>query len=272
MMPSETIASPAVATERAWHYVQDGKSVGPIAESEILRMLAAGRLGANILVWTESMTEWTPAGRIEVFHNQLAALPQMVAPPTTTLRQRAESARVQGISQVRPWVRWLARWFDLFVVWSLADLALVFSGVAPIVPHYVMGLGGPFLWVFVEALLLSTCGTTPGKWVYSTWIADAAGNRPSFSNGLSRAFSVWFMGLGFGLPIVILITQIVSYVKLKNLGITSWDREGHFAVIHERLSPARIIVGLVLLTGLFGFDVLCQFALLVQQAQQARAG
>ncbi len=272
MMQSETVVNSAVAVERVWHYVQDGQSVGPIPESEMLRMLGEGRLGADTLVWTESMTDWTPAGRLELFHNQLAALPLVVAPPTTTLRQRAESARAQGVRQVRPWVRYFARTADFWICGFLVGVVTGIAGLASDIPQIVFGLVIPFLWIFIEALLLSTCGTTPGKWLFSTWVSDAMGNRLSFSNALSRAFSVWFMGLGLGLPIVNFITLIVSYVKLKNQGITSWDREGRYAVIHEGLSAVRITIAVLVIMGIAFLAAVGQFMAATQQLQQARGG
>jgi uncharacterized RDD family membrane protein YckC len=266
-MESETVVNPAVAAERAWHYVLNGQSIGPVPESEIRTMLAEGRLGADTLVWTESMTDWTPAGRIEAFHNQLAALPLVVVPPTTTLRQRAETARAQGVPQVRPWSRALARWFDLCVAGFLLGVVTGCAGIMHEIPEYAWGLVALFAWVFLEGALLSAWGTTPGKWLFSVWVADAMGNRLSFSNALSRAFSVWFMGMGLGLPIVQLITQIVSYVKLKSQGITSWDREGRFAVIHEPLGPVRVTIASVILGVVLCVGIGARVMVALQQAR-----
>jgi len=84
----------------------------------------------------------------------------------------------------------------------LIGLGLGAAGVLADLPEFALGLAIPFVWLFLEALLLSTWGTTPGKWLFKTWVADAMGNRLSFMDALSRSFSVWFMGLGFGLPIV----------------------------------------------------------------------
>ena len=85
-METSVIENPQVAVERTWYCVRDGKSEGPIPESEILHMFSEGRLGAETLLWTESMTTWVPAGRIETFHNCLASLPLVVVPPLRTLR------------------------------------------------------------------------------------------------------------------------------------------------------------------------------------------
>jgi hypothetical protein len=218
------------------------------------------------------MTDWMPAGRIETFYHHLTALPLVVTPPQPPLRQRAETARAQGVPQVRPWVRYFARSVDFWICGFLVGVGVGVAGFSADVPQFVYGLTIPFVWIFVEALLLSTCGTTPGKWLFNTWVADSMGSRLSFSNALSRAFSVWFMGLGLGLPIVNFITLIVSYVKLKNAGITSWDREGQYVVIHERLSGLRIGVAVLVLIGIACVAAVGQFLLVMQQVQQARGG
>ena len=46
-----------------------------------------------------------------------------------------------------------------------------------------------------------------------------------------------------------LITLIASYVKLKNQGLTSWDRDGRFAIIHERIGAPRVVVAILLLVA-----------------------
>lgn len=249
IVETSVIENPQVAVERTWYCVQDGKSEGPLPESEILQMFREGRLGAESLLWTESMTTWVPAGRIETFHNCLASLPLVVVPAPRTLRQRAEEARAQGVPQVRPWVRYLARIYDIWVCAFLIGLVAGTAGVLVDIPEFALGLAIPFVWVFMESLLLSTWGTTPGKWLFKTWVADAMGNRLSFMDALSRSFSVWFMGLGFGLPIVSLITLIASYMKLKDQGLTSWDRDGRFAVIHERIGAPRVVVAILLVVA-----------------------
>jgi uncharacterized RDD family membrane protein YckC len=127
-------------------------------------------------------------------------------------------------------------------------------------PEFVLGLAAAFIWVFVEALLLSTWGTTPGKWLLGTWVADSMGNRLSFSYALSRSFSVWFMGLGFGLPLVSIITLIASYVKLTREGLTAWDRDGQFAVVHERIGAVRVTVVALLFLVFTALAVLGQYA------------
>jgi hypothetical protein len=44
-----------------------------------------------------------------------------------------------------------------------------------------------------------------------------------------------------GVPLVNLGTMIAAYEHLANRGVTSWDRDGGFTVVHRRLGPGRVI-------------------------------
>ncbi len=46
---------------KQWHYGKDGRIAGPVGEEEIKRMLAAGELGPEDLVWHEGMGDWEPS-------------------------------------------------------------------------------------------------------------------------------------------------------------------------------------------------------------------
>lgn len=123
-------------------------------------------------------------------------------------------------------------------------------------PNLLFGILVVFVWIFIEALLLSTWGNTPGKWLLKTTLRDSAGQKLAFHSGLRRSFSVWWKGLGLGLPIVAAITNILAYRKLTKEGVTSWDRQGGYLVTHEKIGPVRIVLGILWLIGvmlLIGF-------------------
>ncbi len=46
--------------ERQWHYAKDGRSGGPVPESTIRGMIAAGDLGPDDHVWNPDCVEWLP--------------------------------------------------------------------------------------------------------------------------------------------------------------------------------------------------------------------
>ena len=162
----------------------------------------------------------------------------------------------ETISQVHPWVRYLARCID-YLLFSL--IAGFVSGiVAPSLldaPEIFLNMLLLFIWVFVEASLLSTWGTTPGKWLLKTTLRDLAGSKLTFSRALGRSFSVWWRGMGIGFPVVKLITIIVAYEKLTKEGITTWDQEGGFVVSHKKISTLRVIVTILFFMGYFLLNV-----------------
>jgi hypothetical protein len=47
-----------------WHLYRNGSQSGPFSEQELFRMGAEGQIGADELVWNQTMTEWTEAGKI----------------------------------------------------------------------------------------------------------------------------------------------------------------------------------------------------------------
>jgi uncharacterized RDD family membrane protein YckC len=104
-----------------------------------------------------------------------------------------------------------------------------------------------FLWNFVEAFLLSTWGTTLGKWLLGTSVRDIRGNKLTYNAALSRSFQVWIKGLGLGIPIISFLTIINSYYKLTGkFGKTSWDFQVRYSVQHKKLNPIGVIMVIVI--------------------------
>jgi uncharacterized RDD family membrane protein YckC len=161
-------------------------------------------------------------------------------PPPETDKTQEDVAK--GAEKVHPWYRFWARHVDylLFGVVLAIVLAFLYPDALKI-PEIGFSALCVFLWVFVEAFFLSTWGTTPGKWLCSTIVRDANSKKLTYSVALSRCFNVWIRGVGFGLPIVMLITQIVAHNKLTSQGITTWDSEGNFKVTHVKVNPVKVV-------------------------------
>jgi hypothetical protein len=45
----------------AWHVVERGQAVGPFSADQLAQAMAAGRVGADTLVWSEGMVGWAAA-------------------------------------------------------------------------------------------------------------------------------------------------------------------------------------------------------------------
>ena len=158
-------------------------------------------------------------------------------------------ASLAALTQARPWVRYWARTLDI-CLFSF-PIGLFLGIFAPrftmqIGNDYLFGIVSIFIYVFIEALLLSTFGITPGKWLFRIHLAHASGSQISYSQALARSLKVWWRGLGICFPIVCLVTQIIANERLKRFGITSWDREGGFVLSHEKIGIGRILVAIAI--------------------------
>lgn len=160
----------------------------------------------------------------------------------------------QGVTEVgqqRPWVRFFARMTD-YLLWAcIYSIGFYFFMMYadPSLHVYVLYRLDAFLiltylitFLFFEALLLATLGTTVGKWLLGTSVRDFDGTKLSYGSALSRSFSVWVRGLCLGIPVINLITLLISYSNVRGeKGKTSWDRIGEYQVLHKKLNPFGVI-------------------------------
>lgn len=156
---------------------------------------------------------------------------------------RAVEPAEHAVSQVRPWVRYLARLTDIWLFSMVVGFAIgIYAPSILNVPNIVLTMGILFAWVFQESILLANCGTTPGKWLFKINVRDSRGRKLSFSDALNRSFSVLLKGFGAGIPFISFFALLSSRSKLKRDGVTTWDEEGGYVVTHEKIGAARSIV------------------------------
>lgn len=167
-------------------------------------------------------------------------------PPITQPESKPITDVVSAPNQIRPWVRYWARMFDVYSFSLVGGVILAF--IAPQFlerqNEYALGMMLVFAWVFVEALLLSSFQTTPGKWLFKSSIALTSGAPINFSQALARSFKVWWRGFGTGFPIATMITMIIAHGRLTRNGITSWDKDDGFSVAHETIGVPRVLAAI----------------------------
>ena len=166
-----------------------------------------------------------------------------------------ESSRTH--KNVRPWVRYWARFMD-YAVFSFI-VGLFAPSFAQIPNQFVQSMIIIFIWIFVESILLSSWGRTPGKWLLRTSVKDISGKKPSFPQALKRSFLVWIMGMGLGLPIIPLFTLLAGYNKLNSDGITIWDRKVGTIVEHSKIGVIRTIITIIFFVSIFAFNIYTQY-------------
>ena len=182
--------------------------------------------------------------------------------------ERAKSGRT---SEARPWQRLAARLFD-YAIWGLV-LALLLSelrglGVVPEDLSFWLGhpLTAPILitgsWVPIEALLIASVGTTPGKWLFGVFlqfsISDAYARRDTraqLQRALQRSFRVWWEGVACGFPLLAPVLIAVAYEKIAQNQETDWDFAQDVLVTHGPpgvLNTVTGVCGLAAMLWLYG--------------------
>jgi len=133
----------------------------------------------------------------------------------------------------RFWARIFDYHFYLFSILLLTRIAGIplsnfFSDPQRLVPDVQYFLGAIIVAFFLEAWLLSTFATTPGKWLLGMRIEEAGmgGKPPAFLRSVHRTFLFYLCGKGFLIlfPFLMLFLWIYHAVSLLKRGQTYWDR------------------------------------------------
>jgi DnaJ domain/RDD family/Tetratricopeptide repeat len=182
--------------------------------------------------------------------------------------ERAKSGRT---SEPGPWPRLAARIFD-YSIWGLV-LALLLSelrGVGLVPADLAFWIGHPLIapmlitgsWIPIEALLIASTGTTPGKWLFGVFlqfsISDAYARRDTraqLDRALRRSFRVWWEGIGAGFPLLAPVLIAVAYEKLGQNQETDWDFAQDVLVTHGpagMLNTVTGVCGLAAMLWLYG--------------------
>ena len=249
---------------KQWFYSKDGAQQGPVGEDVLTGMIRSGALPASTLVWSEGMSEWTQASGLAQFSFNDAFAPQVgaatapaaesfspYAPPTVASEAPLVPVGTSG-SQVRPWVRMWARTIDVVLIAFTigVGLALVYPEALEI-PEMLLNILVLAATTVVEAAMFALFGTTPGKAIFRITVRKTDGSRMNFIEAWVRSLLVFVKGMGLGIPLAALITQIVAYSKLSSEGVTSWDRDRGLEVSHQEIQAWRwLLIVLVLFAAM----------------------
>ena len=239
----------AKATRPQWYVQLNGIEEGPMTSQTLRSLAEAGRIYPDTPIRKEGMTKTIQASKIKGLLNQNVQAPIINAQvsPVVDIDSGKTVTSEKSLVQVRPWVRYWARMFDI----SLFSLPAGFS-IGYFAPNafsepgseQFLGIFILFIWAFIEASLLSTFGTTPGKLLFRIRFILTSGSKFSYSEALNRSLKVWWRGLGTGFPLISLFTLVIAHNRLKNNQQTSWDREGGFIINHEKIGVVRVLVAI----------------------------
>ncbi len=145
--------------------------------------------------------------------------------------------------EIRPGVRLWARLIDyiLFEVIVFESASLAADIKIDFSKGLLLYITAIFLWVFVEAFLLSILGTTPGKWLLGVSVREEYGNKPALPKALKRSLLVWLYGIQAGIPPLFILGLAYSKNKLTAEKTTKWDSKSGCTVRHIYTSSLKII-------------------------------
>ena len=147
----------------------------------------------------------------------------------------------EDLFHANPWIRLTARFFDYawFFLLLLGARALLhghlpFGKFESLLPFEF------FVWIPIEASLLTFWGSTPGKFCLKVKLRQGKRHKLDFRTGIKRSFNVWLRGTGMMIPVINGFCLLVAYYRLKAFQITTWDKEDHIFVSHSPLGKGRI--------------------------------
>lgn len=222
-----------------WFIINDqNEQEGPLSALSLQQLFAMGRIGPNTLVWREGLTDWSTYER--EFGSLPAATPER-SPAEIPLMPSASRPKPQSDAlsrffggSCRPWRRWFARFIDLNLFGNIVGILVLFLlfVVAPSAAssvrqyaanQFIDGAVLLLLWMPFECVCIAAFGSTPGKWLLGIRITNQDDAPLNFLASVKRYVGMMVQGAGFGLPIVVFFTYILSYRRLTSTGTTAWD-------------------------------------------------
>jgi uncharacterized RDD family membrane protein YckC len=202
-----------------WYYADSGRQVGPIEEIELNRLITAGTVRSDTLVWHEGMPSWEP----------LAAV-------------RGLAAGMMRVRYAGFWIRFLARLIDgvivgflnlivripLMMMLGLGSVGFGQRGIADAAVFLVPLIGISALLSVVigaayEVYFVSTRGATPGKMVLGLKIVRTDGSAVPPGLALGRYFAQWISA----------VILMLGYI------MAAFDPQKR--ALHDRICETRVV-------------------------------
>ncbi|HHV28863.1 RDD family protein [Acetivibrio mesophilus] len=162
--------------------------------------------------------------------------------------RRTDPQGSYSIFSSQPWARFWARIIDIFIIDTIVRLTQLIFFTGSMFEPILLSMGTYFIWALAEAKLMSTWGTTPGKWLLKIKVRTNDLEIPDFKTALKRSILVWILGMGLG--IFTTVSYIFGYYELTRRGNVPWDRTTGCSVEHEKMSENRRLAVVFIVIGL----------------------
>lgn len=122
----------------------------------------------------------------------------------------------------------------MIAVPNMVDYNGEFSG-----PWQVYGVITLFYVAIIEAISISAFRSTIGKALAGISITAASGGRLNLWRSVARSIRVVIQGLGLGIPLIALITQIVAFQYVQKNGAAGWDKDANASYLSKPIGSLR---------------------------------
>ena len=235
----------------------DGQKVGPLTIYDVREKLRREQITPDTKAWVKGMEQWQPLRELgplkESVEIQIAdAGDKEITISEAERRMLSKQTGTQSTEKPRPWLRFWARQIDLNIHFTFVALMLKVTGFAPPDSVYLMTTHIAIWtsWIFIETMLLLSFGTTPGKWILNIQLHHEDNKTLDLNTVLRRSASVWFRGIGMGIPLLNIFCGALSYSSLNTQGKTQWDRAQNLKISHGPISELRVAGAVLVLIGM----------------------
>ncbi|MCB1097755.1 MAG: RDD family protein [Verrucomicrobiae bacterium] len=256
-----------------FYLLKDGERSGPFKIFHIVEMLRAKQVNETDLGWCSVDDDWKPLKDIPALKGLLSEPADVVdedkdSVATFPVTNSSVAKMVENANAARPWMRYLARVLDCSVMFHLFALIGAQLGLIPVTiftletPSIYAGEGmdlvtstglwilATYVWVFIESWLLSTYGTTPGKFLFNLRVVHEDGSLMTYKQALRRSLTVWLRGYGLGIFPLREMLSVMSFIALMQDGKTPWDEQQSLNVAHGGMKPLNWIMLLIAIISL----------------------
>ena len=257
-----------------WYYKADDKECGPFSWDKINSKILADELPPDVLVKSDSMSEWKQAQTLPVFAH-IQNIPEKGKPkkPLTPCHDGGVDGypkTIESLPKQNAWYRYIAKSIDMSLLGILPStlLYILYSYIQlpsdQLFNWLYSILGTSFyltLYFLIETWVLSKWGTTPGKSFLKMKVRTISEEIPSFEVALRRSYYLFVYGFALSSTIFSLICHAKAYDRLNKQRTTRWDCESGCIVLTEELSRGRVVRAIIL--GLMVFYLGSQIPLYI---------
>jgi uncharacterized RDD family membrane protein YckC len=223
-----------------WYYAIGGERFGPVTHSELERLVQAGTIVADTLIWRQGMNEWQTLAAVRAVNPAWFAERRQATPPALATAE-ADTAPLLSTPEVLTdrtpepealvyagfWSRFGAYVVDFFLWWMVWQIFVGIVGTAYFPAAMAIAEHGPgyqpkpeelmvlvrflgaacvigLVWSLIyDAIFLLRFGATPGKLIFGLRVVQADGRPLGFMRVAARCMAKALTGLTLGIGFLV---------------------------------------------------------------------